>query len=210
MILPAMRCSAPTASVANFCEEMRELLCRYYTNFPDEVGRHDILSAQLRSGEDVSVRTNMTGHVTTSATVLNRFGNKVLLIHHRVFNKWLPPGGHYEAPDSLWQSALREVAEETGVSNTVEHPWMLLSGLPVDIDTHFIPENAAKGEGGHVHHDFRFLAVAPDELPLRAQLEEVHEVRWAPVSDLCNSPDDRVRALYAKLTRLQVLGRTID
>lgn len=205
MIPPTVRRSAATARTADFCEEIRELLRRYYTQFPGEVGRHEILSAQLRAGEDVFVRTNLTGHVTTSATVLNGSGDKVLLIHHRIFEKWLPPGGHYEAPGSLWESALREVAEETGVSNAGQHPWMLGSGLPVDIDTHFIPENAAKGEGAHVHHDFRFLAIAPDELPLCAQLEEVHEVRWAPLADLRDSPDDRVRALHAKLVRLQVL-----
>jgi ADP-ribose pyrophosphatase YjhB (NUDIX family) len=145
----------------------------------------------------------MTGHVTTSAAVLNRTGTKILLVHHRFLHKWLPPGGHYEAPGSLWESALREVAEETGVVDVEPHEWTKThGGMPIDVDTHPIPANPNKGEAQHVHHDFRFLAVADDTRPLVAQLAQVHEARWATVSQLRDSPDERVRALYAKLERL--------
>lgn len=166
-----------------------------------------MLGSQLGSGEDVFSRSNMTGHVTTSAAVLNGAGSKVLLVHHRILQKWLPPGGHYEAPGSLWVSALREVAEETGVGGVQPHPWTTLhGGLPIDVDTHPIPANPDKDEAQHFHHDFRFLAVADDGTPLVAQLAEVHAARWVPVTQLRDSPDERIRALYAKLAGLGAIA----
>ncbi|HEV2412759.1 MAG TPA: NUDIX hydrolase [Candidatus Saccharimonadales bacterium] len=40
---------------------------------------------------------------------------KVLLVHHNVFDKWVPPGGHIEAGQTFAETAAREVEEETGV-----------------------------------------------------------------------------------------------
>lgn len=194
----------------NFNVELRRVLQAYHARFLDERSRHEALLAQLDAEEDVSVRTNMRGHVTTSATVLNTPGDKVLLVDHRTFQKWLPPGGHYEAPGSLWDSAVRETVEETGVRGVEPHPWTISSGVPVDVDTHPIPASPKKAEGPHLHHDFRFLAMASDAEPLVADLAEVNEARWAPIAELRESPDARVRALYAKLLRLGIFRERYD
>ena len=190
--------------------DLKSLLKRYHTTFPDETSRHELLISQLHEAQDLSSRVNMRGHVTTSATVLNVNRTKVLLIHHKVFGKWLPPGGHFEHPGTLWQSAAREVAEETGLVRIAPHPWMSGTDLPVDIDSHFIGANPSKAEDAHVHHDIRFLAIGNEEDPLDAQLAEVHSVRWATISDMRDSPDERVRALYEKLERLRVFSRPLS
>ena len=39
---------------------------------------------------------------------------KVLLIHHRRLDKWLPLGGHVELDEEPEQAALRETREESG------------------------------------------------------------------------------------------------
>jgi 8-oxo-dGTP pyrophosphatase MutT (NUDIX family) len=183
--------------------DTEDLLRRYHARFPGETARHPSLVAQIGGAQDLFTRRNMTGHVTASATVLNRTGTKVLLVHHKVLGKWLPPGGHYEAPGSLWDSAIREVAEEAGLVGLEAHPWMRThGGIPIDIDTHPIPANPHKAEGAHTHHDFCFLAVGDDGRTLSAQLAEVHDARWLPIGELHRSPDARVRALGAKLARL--------
>jgi 8-oxo-dGTP pyrophosphatase MutT (NUDIX family) len=184
--------------------DLRDVLQAYHARFPDEIDRHEVFVAQLVADEDVSVRTNLCGHVTTSATVLNVQQDKVLLIYHRTFHKWLPPGGHYEAPGSLWDSAVRETIEETGLRGIAPHPWTVDNAVPIDIDTHPIPANPTKGEGPHLHHDFRFLAIASEAEALVPDLAEVSEARWAPIAALRESPDDRVRALYNKLCRLGI------
>lgn len=185
------------------CDEVRGVLRSYYGLFPEETARHVGLASQLSAGDDVLVRSNMTGHVTCSAIVLNRSGTKVLLIHHKVLDKWLQPGGHYEAPGSLWASALREVAEETGARDIEPHRWTKFNGgLPIDVDTHPIPANPKKNEGAHWHHDFRFLVVGNEAEPLLAQAEEVHSARWAPLSALRDSLGGRERVLCGKVERL--------
>lgn len=40
---------------------------------------------------------------------------KILLIHHRKLNKWLPLGGHVELDEDPEQAALREAREESGL-----------------------------------------------------------------------------------------------
>ncbi|HAM23379.1 MAG TPA: NUDIX hydrolase [Actinobacteria bacterium] len=204
-----MQCTprdANSQTLRRFSADLLAILRAYHTRFPEEAIRHETLLAQLAAGEDVSIRSNMRGHVTTSATILNARRDKVLLIHHRIFRNWLPPGGHYESPGSLWDSAVRETSEETGVRIIAPHPWTVEFGLPVDVDTHPIPARPEKDEGPHVHHDFRFLAVASDDDVLVADLSEVTAARWTPVDELHTSPDERVRALHGKLARLGIFA----
>ena len=40
---------------------------------------------------------------------------KILLIHHRKLDKWLPLGGHIELDEEPEQAALREAKEESGL-----------------------------------------------------------------------------------------------
>ena len=40
---------------------------------------------------------------------------KILLIHHRKLDKWLPLGGHIELDEDPEQAALREAKEESGL-----------------------------------------------------------------------------------------------
>ena len=42
-------------------------------------------------------------------------GGRILLIHHRKLDKWLPLGGHIELDEDPEQAALREAHEESGL-----------------------------------------------------------------------------------------------
>jgi len=44
-----------------------------------------------------------------------RHKNKVLLIHHKKLDRWLPPGGHIELDEDPDQGLFRELEEETGL-----------------------------------------------------------------------------------------------
>jgi len=97
------------------------------------------------------------GHLTASAVVLDAT-DAVLIIWHERLQRWLQPGGHFEAgdPDPLG-AARREVREETGVDLSN------VSGVLAGVDVHQIP--AARGEPAHWHHDlvfaFRIAASSP-------------------------------------------------
>lgn len=185
-------------------QEARQQLALYLQRFPAEAERLAALRAQLDEDPgDPLARANMRGHVTTSALVLDPTLTHTLLIQHRVIGRWLQPGGHHEAGQGLWDSALREVAEETGETRLSAHPaWG--QALPLDIDSHAIAANPKKGEGAHWHHDYAYLVIAPHEPDrLRAQLEEVHGAAWWPLAEfLAGSSEPRFRGLAAKLAAL--------
>ena len=90
------------------------------------------------------------GHITATGLVISPDAARVLLVHHRRLERWLLPGGHVEAEDrAIWETAAREVREETGVP-------LRDDGIPplAGADVHGIP---AKGrEPYHLHHDLLF------------------------------------------------------
>ncbi|MCH7342802.1 NUDIX hydrolase [Pelomonas sp. CA6] len=177
----------------------------YLQHFPDEAAPLEALGAQLEQDpSDPLWRGNLRGHVTTSAFVLDATGRRLLMIRHRVIGRWLQPGGHCEGDAGLWQSACREVVEETGLEALSPHPaWG--PELPLDIDTHAIAANPAKGEGAHWHHDYAYLMRAGAERPLQAQLAEVSAAAWVDLQSLAEEDgqgEPRWPRLLAKLAAL--------
>ena len=177
--------------------EARLQLAAYLQRFPDEAGRLVALLAQFDEDRgDLFSRANRRGHITTSAFVLDPGLQQILLIHHGTLKRWLQPGGHYEAGQSLWESAVREAMEETGVAALSAHPGFG-TAIPLDIDSHAIPANPRKAEAAHWHHDYAYLMIAPLDAPLRPQLDEVSDVVWRPLDALADDP--RFSAVALKL-----------
>jgi 8-oxo-dGTP pyrophosphatase MutT (NUDIX family) len=179
-----MEVSSDTFDPASFRQKVGVLLDEHATAFGLSLDRHALLRRQLESGDEIHSRHTFPGHVTTSAFILDRAGQRVLLIHHRSLNRWLQPGGHYEPPDDLPASALREAMEETGLPNLVIDPWHWQSGLPVDIDSHHIPARPARNEPEHWHHDIRYVVRAEEGAVLCPDLSEVHGAEWRGLADL--------------------------
>ncbi|MFY7864670.1 NUDIX hydrolase [Roseateles sp.] len=199
MLIPSLRSQAQ--QVLNAYLQQR---------FPQEAARLQALAQQLaEDAQDPFCRSNLRGHVTTSAVVLDPAAQQMLLIHHKTLDRWLQPGGHFEANDAadpLLASALREAHEETGVSQLLPHPeWRDPAtglALPFDIDSHAIPANPRKQEGPHWHHDYAYLLLADSVQGLSPQISEVHAAAWVPLSELALLPDQRMRVLGEKLLRL--------
>ena len=47
--------------------------------------------------------------------------NKILLIFHKKFQKYIQPGGHIEDDEEPYETAIREVYEETGIKIIIEN-----------------------------------------------------------------------------------------
>jgi 8-oxo-dGTP pyrophosphatase MutT (NUDIX family) len=175
-----------------FRAQVRRLLDDHAQTFEVAAERHAVLRRQIEDGEAIHSRSTFPGHVTTSAFILDETGQRILLIHHRSLGRWLQPGGHYEAPESLEESALREAFEETGVPDLALDPWHRMSGMPIDIDSHLIPARPQKGEPEHWHHDMRYV-VRAEEGGVRPDLSEVYGAEWHDLSELREIAPDAFR-----------------
>jgi 8-oxo-dGTP pyrophosphatase MutT (NUDIX family) len=148
----------------------------YLDCYPHENSRLSELLEGLAAQRRLTERSSVPGHVTASAFVVNSAG-KVLHIHHKALGKWLQPGGHLEPGDSsLLEAAIREVAEETGITGLT-----VLDPVPIDIDIHAIPANEAKGEPRHAHYDVRYLFGLSHVPEVALQAEEVIAHDWLAV-----------------------------
>jgi 8-oxo-dGTP pyrophosphatase MutT (NUDIX family) len=176
--------SSPSFDAAAFREHVKTILDRHASAFDVPEERHAILRGQIANGDDIHSRRTFPGHVTTSAFILDGAGDRILLIHHRSLGRWLQPGGHYEAPEDLAVSALREAVEETGMQGLAVDPWHRASGLPIDIDSHRIPARPERGEPEHWHHDIRYVVRAEEGAAVQPDLREVHGAEWRDLQEL--------------------------
>jgi 8-oxo-dGTP pyrophosphatase MutT (NUDIX family) len=184
---------------AAFRQRVLALLNDHAALFGRPGADHTLLRSQIGRGDDIHSRRSFPGHVTTSALILDETGRHTLLIHHRSLGRWLQPGGHYEAPEALDVSALREAVEETGLAEIVFDPWHRKTGLPIDIDSHRIPARPARNEPEHWHHDIRYVMRARRSDDLRPDLLEVVQAAWHPLAVLKNIAP-------AAVTHMRALG----
>jgi 8-oxo-dGTP pyrophosphatase MutT (NUDIX family) len=131
----------------------------------------------VRANPDCLLRSNLAGHLTGSAFVVDRNRRRLLLIHHKALSRWLQPGGHADGDPDLAAVAQREALEETGVADLD----LLVPG-PFDLDIHLIPER--KGVPAHLHYDVRFLFAATGGEDLQSDAREVHAAAWVPLTEL--------------------------
>ncbi|MBF9234966.1 NUDIX hydrolase [Microvirga alba] len=169
---------------AAFRHQVLAVLDGHARAFDVPTERHAVLRGQIAGADDIHLRRTFPGHITTSAIVLDGEGRQTLLIRHRSLGRWLQPGGHYEAPEELAVSALREAVEETGLSTLAVDPWHEISGLPIDIDSHLIPASPERDEPEHWHHDIRYVVRAEAGESLRPDFAEVEGAAWHDLTAL--------------------------
>ena len=159
-------------------EQLRRLTSPVDPRFTELVARY---------GEaDLCNRRNFEGHLTASGVIVRMPEREVLLLRHRSLGKWLAPGGHTEAGDtSAAAAALREIVEETGIEADMLVPTNVSDGVQycVEVSSHVIPRNEARGEEEHMHHDFRFLFAYTGSRTIRTNERESAGYEWLPLDD---------------------------
>ncbi|MBL9126257.1 MAG: NUDIX domain-containing protein [Verrucomicrobiales bacterium] len=110
-------------------------------------------------------------------------GDRVLVIHHRRLNRWLPLGGHVELDEDPEQAALREAKEESGLDIELvgERPPTTGPGTraliaPRFLDIHRIHET-------HEHIGMIYFA-RPAGGVLALAEEEHRDIRWCTSDEL--------------------------
>ncbi|WP_030751683.1 NUDIX hydrolase [Streptomyces sp. NRRL F-5135] len=112
--------------------------------------------------------------VPSVTAVVQDSRGRLLLIHKTDNNLWALPGGGHDAGESIAQTVVREVEEETGMTVAVEE----IVGLYTD------PEHVMKYDDGEVRQQFSICFRArPTGGALRTSSES-KEVRWVSPADL--------------------------
>lgn len=108
---------------------------------------------------------------------------RVLLIHHRNLDRWLPLGGHIELDEDPEQAALREAKEESGLEVELlgERPPTTEPGTraliaPRFLDIHRITDT-------HEHIGLIYWA-RPKNGQLALAAAEHHDIRWCCAEEL--------------------------
>ena len=121
-------------------------------------------------------------HVTASAIVVGKPG--VVLHLHKRLNIWLQPGGHIDSGELIFDAALREAREETGLD---------LQHFGTDkTNPKFIHLDVHPGPRGHTHLDVRFLLLATNEIFAPAAGES-QQVKWFSFTDALRVSEDGAR-----------------
>lgn len=122
-------------------------------------------------------------HFTASVWIVTKnTPKKVLLVHHKKYNKWIQPGGHIEQFENPLECAIREVKEETGldIGFLADQIQIIEDGdkfLPAP--DFFMQQSipAYQDQPQHFHLDINYV-VEIEEQDLKHSESELHGIGW--------------------------------
>lgn len=164
-----------------------------------EAADKDVLLAALAEGPSCLTR-DAGAHLTCSAWLVDPARTQTLMVYHRIYDSWSWVGGHADGCADLAAVAVRELAEETGVTSAEAMPGILsVEILPV-------AGHMKRGQwvSSHVHLNVTYLFQAePADIAaeLRICEDENTGVRWIPLNEVAEASTEpwMVEHVYAKL-----------
>lgn len=162
-----------------------------------EMKDKEIILKCINDFNDILTRNNEVAHITSSGFVVNKERNKVLMVHHNIYNSWSWTGGHADGEEDLLGVAMREVMEETGVKNI--YP-VIPDIFSLDILTVVGHVKRGKYVSPHLHLSVAYLIEADDRECLIVKKDENSGVRWIPIDQINEySSEPHMQKLYEKL-----------
>lgn len=147
--------------------------------------------------DNLLTRENPVAHFSSSGFIVNKTRDKVLMIHHNIYNAWSWTGGHTDGETDFLGVAIREAQEETGVQEV-----KVLSEGILSLDVLPVPAHIKKGVyvSAHLHLSIAYLVEVDEEELLRVKPDENSGVKWIAIEELDkyvdNEPDMLI--LYKK------------
>jgi len=177
--------------------DLKQTILDYVPLLPQEEADRCIMLRFLEEHEDAACRSNLLGHFTASAWIVNPVRDRVLMIYHNIYQAWTWPGGHADGETDLLQTAIREAEEEAGVrlSPAADQKPFSLEILPV-------LAHIRHGEyvAPHLHMNLTYLFQLEESVPLRSNPSENKGVRWRSVGDiLADRTEPHMHVIYKKL-----------
>ena len=108
---------------------------------------------------------------------------KVLLVHHKKYDKWIQPGGHIEKFEKPIEAAIREVKEETGLNIDFLKTYLeqTKDGVTkfLQVPDFFLEQKipAYKDQPEHFHLDMQYVIEVEEQI-LKHNISESHGIAW--------------------------------
>ena len=147
--------------------------------------------------EDVLTRNNEIAHITSSSFIVNKNRDKVLMVHHNIYNSWSWTGGHADGEEDLLAVAIREAQEETGVIKVFP-----VNSEIISLDVLHVVPHIKKGKyiSAHLHLSVTYLLQADEQETLVIKEDENSGVKWIPIDEINNySNEPHMQKVYGKL-----------
>jgi len=157
----------------------------------------NVMLGFIKNQTNVLTRENEIAHFTASAWVLNEKRDKVLMIYHNIYDSWSWTGGHADGEENLLGVAIKEVKEETGLSEVRPIQKDIFSLEILTVEGHL---KSQKYVPSHLHINCTYLLEASDEEELTIRPDENQGVRWMDI-EVCAkvSKEPSMQKIYLKL-----------
>lgn len=141
----------------------------------EETDKRIILDLIKQYGRQILTRKNEIAHITSTGFTMNKKLDKILMVYHNIYNSWAWTGGHADGETDLLSVALKEVKEETGLTQIKPYNKDILS-----IDTLTTKGHVKNGiyVAPHLHLNITYLIIADENDKLRMKPDENSGVRW--------------------------------
>ena len=135
----------------------------------------EVMLKYILNNENCLMRENLIAHFTVSLWTVNQARTKTLMVYHNIYQSWSWIGGHADGIEDLCSVAMRELQEETGVSNASLVSRDIFSLEILTVDGHikkgaYVPS--------HLHLNVTYLAEADENEKLVVNEEENQAVKW--------------------------------
>ncbi|MEW9097392.1 MAG: NUDIX hydrolase [Clostridiaceae bacterium] len=177
----------------NWIEQIR----KYNPYNEQEKKDKEIILYSINALDNILTRDNEVAHITSSAFVVNKTKDKVLMIHHNIYNSWSWTGGHADGEEDLLGVAIKEVKEETGINNVrpVIEDIFSLDILPV-----LGHRKRGKYISPHLHLSVAYLLEGDENELLIVKADENSDVKWIPIEEVnIYSNEPHMKKVYDKL-----------
>lgn len=152
----------------------------------------------LESEPKIFYRDSTAFHMTASAWVVNKERTKVLMAYHNIYNSWSWLGGHCDGEEDCLKVAIKEVMEESGVTNVVPVSEKIFSIESLTVDGHI---KKGKYVSSHLHLNVTYLLEADSKEELRIKEDENSNVGWFLLDDAVKASTEEwfKEHIYSKL-----------
>ena len=178
--------------------DIKEQIAAYKPYNEQEEKDKQIILDCLDKFDDVFTRENRLAHMTASAWVVNKTGDKALMAYHNIYDSWSWLGGHADGERDLLSVAVREVEEESGISALKPVSDEIFSLEVLTVDGHI-----KKGEyvSSHLHLNVTYLIEADDTAPLKSRDGENSAVSWFGLNEAIEASSEEwfKERIYSKL-----------